>query len=125
MFPDDEQVQKVKNAMYDPFEYLMIRQSHGKLKTDFKKPLGKVVYHAACHQRVQNIGSKTSQLLKMKICRPVVNKVKQAEANYYGSDCPMAGHQIANGLEQADEAAANAPQQTTHPLSMLRIAYGL
>ena len=155
MFPDDEQVQKVKNAMYDPFEYLMIRQSHGKLKTDFKKPLGKVVYHAACHQRVQNIGSKTSQLLKlvpdtqveivercsghdgtyavksefhktsMKICRPVVNKVKQAEANYYGSDCPMAGHQIENGLEQSGDSAANAPDHTTHPLSMLRIAYGL
>ncbi|WP_455375249.1 heterodisulfide reductase-related iron-sulfur binding cluster [Kaarinaea lacus] len=158
MFPNDEQVQKVKNAMYDPFEYLMIRNSHGKLKTDFKKPLGKVVYHAACHQRVQNIGSKTSQLLKlvpdtqveivercsghdgtyavkseyhktsMKICRPVVNKVKQAEADYYGSDCPMAGHQIENGLEQSGDNADKSNlsvKQTTHPLSMLRIAYGL
>jgi len=151
MFPDDEQVQKVKNAIYDPFEYLMIRHAHGKLKTDFKNPLGKVVYHAACHQRVQNIGSKTSQLLKlvpqtqvevvercsghdgtyavktefhktsMKICRPVMNKVKQAGANYYGSDCPMAGHQIENGLQQAAESIA----PTTHPLTMLRMAYGL
>lgn len=151
MFPDDEQLKKVQNAIYDPFEYLMIRNAHDKLKTDFKKPLGKVVYHAACHQRVQNIGSKTSQLLKlipdteveivercsghdgtyavkseyhkisMKICRPVVNKVKQANADYYGSDCPMAGHQIENGLEQSD--AESKP--TTHPFSMLRIAYGI
>jgi Fe-S oxidoreductase len=151
MFPEDEQLKKVQNAIYDPFEYLMIRHAHGKLKTDFKKPLGKVVYHAACHQRVQNIGSKTSQLLKlvpdtevevvercsghdgtyavkseyhktsMKICRPVVNKVKQANADYYGSDCPMAGHQIENGLEQGDAAA----KPTTHPLSMLKIAYGI
>ena len=151
MFPDDEQLKKVQNAIYDPFEYLMIRHAHDKLKTDFKKPLGKVVYHAACHQRVQNIGSKTSQLLKlipdteveivercsghdgtyavkseyhkisMKICRPVVNKVKQANADYYGSDCPMAGHQIENGLEQSD--APSKP--TTHPFSMLRIAYGI
>ena len=151
MFPDDEQLKKVQNAIYDPFEYLMIRHAHDRLKTDFKKPLGKVVYHAACHQRVQNIGSKTSQLLKlipdtevevvercsghdgtyavkseyhkisMKICRPVVNKVKQANADYYGSDCPMAGHQIENGLEQSD--APSKP--TTHPFSMLRIAYGI
>jgi glycerol-3-phosphate dehydrogenase subunit C len=151
MFPDDEQLKKVQNAIYDPFEYLMIRHAHDKLKTDFKKPLGNVVYHAACHQRVQNIGSKTSQLLKlipdtevevvercsghdgtyavkseyhkisMKICRPVVNKVKQANADYYGSDCPMAGHQIENGLEQSD--APSKP--TTHPFSMLRIAYGI
>ena len=154
MFPDDKDVQKVKNAMYDPFEYLMIRNAHGKLKTDFQKSLGKVVYHAACHQRVQNIGSKTSQLLKlipdtqvevvercsghdgtyavkseyhktsMKICRPVVNKVKQAGADYYGSDCPMAGHQIENGLIQA-EGSDKSVMTTTHPLSMLRIAYGL
>jgi len=151
MYPDDEQVQKVKNAIYDPFEYLMLRHAHGKLNIDFKNTLGKVVYHAACHQRVQNIGSKTSQLLKlvpqtevevvercsghdgtyavkseyhktsMKICKPVINKVKQANADYYGSDCPMAGHQIENGLEQAD--AASKP--TTHPLSMLRAAYGI
>ncbi len=151
MFPEDEQLKKIRKAIYDPFEYLMIRHAHGKLKTDFKKPLGKVVYHAACHQRVQNIGSKTSQLLKlvpgtevdivercsghdgtyavksefhktsMKICRPVVTKVKQANADYYGSDCPMAGRQIENGLEQSDPAA----KPTTHPLSMLKIAYGL
>jgi Fe-S oxidoreductase len=151
MFPDDADVMKVKNAIYDPFEYLMLRHNHEKLKTDFKKSLGKVLYHAACHQRVQNIGSKTSQLLKlvpdtevdivercsghdgtyavksefhktsMKICRPIVNKAKQANADYYGSDCPMAGHQIENGLQQADSAA----KPTTHPLSMLRMAYGI
>jgi hypothetical protein len=51
----------------------------------------------------------------------VVTKVKQANADYYGSDCPMAGHQIENGLEQSDPAA----KPTTHPLSMLKIAYGL
>jgi Fe-S oxidoreductase len=100
---------------------------------------------------VQNIGSKTSALLKlvpdtdveivercsghdgtyavksefhkisMKICRPVVNKVKQANADYYGSDCPMAGHQIENGLEQSDAQS----KATTHPLTMLRKAYGI
>ena len=147
MFPDDEQVQKVKEAMYDPFEYLMLRHKEGKLKTDFKEPLGKIAYHVACHLRVQNIGMKTRDLLQMvqdtevmpiercsghdgtyavkkeyhdismKIARPVVNKVKQAEADHYSSDCPMAGHQIENGLRDGS--------RPEHPLSLLRKAYGI
>ena len=147
MFPDDEQVQKVKAAMYDPFEYLMLRHKEGKLKTDFKQPLGKIAYHVACHLRVQNIGMKTRDLLQMvqdtevmpiercsghdgtyavkkeyhdismKIARPVVNKVKQAEADHYSSDCPMAGHQIENGLRDGSK-----PE---HPLSLLRKAYSI
>ena len=147
MFPDDAQVQKVKAAMYDPFEYLMLRHKEGKLKTDFKQPLGKIAYHVACHLRVQNIGMKTRDLLQMvpdtevmpiercsghdgtyavkkeyhdismKIARPVVNKVKQAEADHYSSDCPMAGHQIENGLKDGSK-----PE---HPLALLRQAYGI
>ena len=147
MFPDDAEVHKVKNAMYDPFEYLMLRHKEGKLKTDFKKPLGKISYHVACHLRVQNIGMKTRDLLQMiqdtevtpiercsghdgtyavkkefhdismKIARPVVNKVKQAEADHYSSDCPMAGHQIENGLKDGSK-----PE---HPMSLLRQAYDI
>ena len=147
MFPDDPEVQKVKAAIYDPFEYLMLRHKDGKLKTDFATSLGKVSYQVACHQRVQKIGLKTRDLLKlvpkteieviercsghdgtyavkkefhkisMKIARPVVNKVKQAKPDHYSSDCPMAGEQIANGL-----ADGSHPE---HPLSLLRKAYGI
>jgi glycerol-3-phosphate dehydrogenase subunit C len=147
MFPDDADVQKVKAAFYDPFEYLMLRHKEGLLKTDFNKSLGKISYHVACHQRVQNIGLKTRDALQlvpdttvdtiercsghdgtyavkkefhevsMKICRPVVNKVKQAESDYYTSDCIMAGHQISNGLQDGSEPR--------HPMTLLRIAYGI
>ena len=65
MFPEDEDVQKVAAHLFDPFEYLMLRHKDGLLKTDFPKPLGKVTYHAACHQRVQNIGQKTRELLAL------------------------------------------------------------
>ncbi len=58
MFPDDADVQAVKEAMWDPFEYLMARNADGLLKTDFKAPLGKVAYHVPCHQRVQNIATR-------------------------------------------------------------------
>lgn len=148
IFPDDADVKIVKQRIFDPFEYLMLRHKEGRLNTEFKKPLGKVAYHTACHLRVQNIGYKTREMLElvpetkvellercsghdgtyavkaefheisMKICRPILNKVKQSKPDYYGSDCPMAGEQIENGL---DEGAA----ASTHPLTMLRIAYGL
>ena len=147
MFPDDPDVQKVKAAIYDPFEYLMLRHRDGKFKTDFAASLGKVSYQVACHLRVQKIGMKTRDILNliphteidtiercsghdgtyavkkefhdisMKIARPVVNRVKQAKPDHYSSDCPMAGEQIANGL-----ADGSHPE---HPLSLLRKAYGI
>ena len=147
MFPGDAEVKKVADAMYDPFEYLMLRHKDGLLSTDFKNPLGKIAYQVACHLRVQNIGMKTKDVLSlvpdtdvqaierctghdgtyavkqdfhevsMKICKPVVNRVKQADAKYYASDCPMAGHQIANGMDDGSSP--------THPLSLLRHAYGI
>jgi len=148
MFPDDTDVAKVRDNIYDPFEYLVLRHKHGHLKTDFRNALGKVAYHVACHLRVQNIGMKTRELLQlipgteieaiercsghdgtyavkkefhdtsMKICKPVVTRVEKASPDHYSSDCPMAGHQIENGLGKAWKA----PE---HPLKLLRQAYGI
>jgi len=147
MFPEDEKVQAVAKAFHDPFEYLHNLHKDGKLKLDFKSELGSVSYHVACHQRVQNIGPKTRQVLELipettvqsiercsghdgtygvkketlkyanKIVKPVVRQVDQQQADYYGSDCPVAGRHIENNLE--------GDKQTVHPIDMLRIAYGL
>ncbi len=65
MYPGDADVQLVKDAMWDPFEYLMQRKRDGLLKTEFTKPLGKISYQIPCHGRVQNIGKKTEEMLKM------------------------------------------------------------
>jgi Fe-S oxidoreductase len=146
MFPDDPVVQKVQNAIFDPFEYLMLRHKEEQLNTSFKQSLGKIAYHLPCHLRVQNIGMKTRDILQlvpdtkveviercsghngtyavkyethkasMKIGRPVVNRVKKAQADFYSSDCPMAGHQIENGLDG---------DHPTHPMTLLRKAYGI
>ncbi len=40
MFPDDPDVKAVAEAMFDPFEYLVLRHRDGLLKTDFKTALG-------------------------------------------------------------------------------------
>ncbi len=146
MFPDDAEVLVVKAAMWDPFEYLVARDADGLLKTDFKQPLGKVAYHAPCHQRVQNMGSKTRELLSrvpdtqvtaiercsghdgtwgvkseyfansMKIVRPVAKLA--AGADYISSDCAIAGRHILQGMGQT-------ATQKAHPLTLIRIAYGL
>jgi glycerol-3-phosphate dehydrogenase subunit C len=149
MFPDDMNVQQIAKRIFDPFEYLMLRHRAGLLKTDFKTSLGKVSYHVPCHLRVQNIGLKTRDVLKlvpettvdviercsghngtyavkkefrpasMKIGRPVMTRVENAKPAHYTSDCPMAGHQIQSGLQEL------ADQEPEHPLKLLRIAYGL
>ena len=147
LFPDDAFVRKVQEHMFDPFEYLMLRHKAGALRTDFTRELGKVSYHVPCHLRVQNIGLKTRDALQlvpgttldviercsghdgtyavkkefheisMKIGKNVIERVEKAESAWYSSDCPMAGHQIENGI-----ASGKPP---THPLSLLRLAYGL
>jgi len=145
LFPDDEQVQKVAGAMFDPFEYLALRHRQQLFDTGFKYPLGKVAYHVACHQRVQNIGPRTREILELipdtsvttiercsghdgtyavkqeyfaiakKICAPVISRM--GDADVYGSDCAVAGWHIAN--------VKNDGSQPLHPLSMLRKAYGI
>src|SRR5262245_23351776 len=53
LFPDEPDVRAVADAMFDPFEYLVLRDKDGLLKSDFKTSLGKVNYHVPCHSRVQ------------------------------------------------------------------------
>jgi glycerol-3-phosphate dehydrogenase subunit C len=151
MFPDDADIARIKASFFDPFEYLMLRHKAGTANTEFKQGLGKVAYHVACHQRVQNFGMKTRDFLNliedtevtpiercsghdgtyavktetydkaMKIVRPVVKRVKDAQADTFGSDCPMAGRLIAHGMAADDDQ----PAQPQHPLSMVRKAYAI
>ncbi len=65
MYPEDEQVRSVAQRMFDPFEYLMLRHAAGQLRTDFKTQLGTISYHVPCHLRVQNIGLKTRDVLRL------------------------------------------------------------
>ena len=147
MFPDDADVQLVKRHTFDPFEYLWQRHQAGLLKIDFRNPLGKVAWHAPCHQRVQNIGPKTRDVLALvpgtevtaiercsghdgtygvkratyaisrRIAKPVEARIAQAAADHFASDCPMAASHLAHGLGDSPRAES--------PLSLLRFAYGI
>jgi glycerol-3-phosphate dehydrogenase subunit C len=155
MDPDDADVQAVREAMWDPFEYLAARRRDGLLKTEFPKPLGKVSYHVPCHSRVQNVGRKAEELLKMipgtfvhtnercsghagtfgvkkpyhevamKIGKPLFRKMAEhpqgGAPDYISSDCPLGGHHIDQGF---DRNGLGAPR-LEHPLTLVRMAYGL
>jgi Fe-S oxidoreductase len=97
MFPHDADVQLVKEAMFDPFEYFIARHRDGLLKTDFQTALGRVSYHIPCHGRVQNIGRKTEEMFKL-IGRTVTVQLNTVErcsghAGTYGVKTPT--HPIA------------------------------
>jgi glycerol-3-phosphate dehydrogenase subunit C len=147
MFPDDADLAEIRQHIFDPFEYLSLRHREGLLRTDFSQSLGKVAYHAACHQRVQNMGPRTRDVLAlvpgtevimiercsghdgtyavkleyheaaMKIVKPIVSRIQKEQVDHHGSDCPMAGHHIAHAMGESDK--------TEHPISLLRKAYGI
>ena len=150
MFPEDADVQAVKAAMFDPFEYFVQRAKDGLLKKDFKGKLGRVSYHIPCHSRVQNVGQKTREMLEMipgtavttvercaghdgtwgvkkeyfensmKIGRPVFRLLAEANPDWLSSDCPIAARHIVQGIKKDRESPAKA-----HPLTLLRKAYGI
>ena len=150
LFPDDPDLKAVQDAMFDPFEYFVLRNRDGLLERDFQRPLGKVSYHIPCHSRVQNMGQKTREMLEMvpgtqvntvercaghdgtwgvkleyfensmKIGRPVFRAMAAGEPDAVSSDCPIACRHIRQGM------AGEAPgARSAHPLALLRKAYAI
>ena len=58
----------------------------------------------------------------MKIGRPVFRQMAQTEPDYVSSDCPIAGRRIMQGIDATGDDAARRKE---HPLTLVRIAYGL
>lgn len=143
---EDQNIQKISQAFYDPFEYLSFLQKNDQLDTDFKAIDQSVLYHMACHQRVQNIGTHTKNILQMipqldidiaqrcsghdgtygvrvdthtyavKIGKPIAKKITK-NTNIIVSDCVMAGNHIAHIAQENVESI--------HPISLVKMAYGL
>ena len=66
LFPDDEDVAAGQGGVLRPVRIpRCARRRDGLANLDFKQPLGKVAYHAACHQRVQPIGQRTREFLAL------------------------------------------------------------
>ena len=147
LFPENTDLVKISKSFYDPFEFLYKLNNENKLNVNFKNELGKVFYHVSCHQRVQNIGLLTKKVLElipntnveeiercsghdgtygvkketfeiaMKIVKPIKKAYEQSSHKIYTSDCSLAAHHIENSL--------NNKVSPTHPISLLRTAYGI
>ena len=155
MYPDDADVQLVKRAMWDPFEYFMARKRDGLLKTEFNTPLGNVSYQIPCHGRVQNIGKKTEEMLKM-IPETTINTIERCSGHAGTFGVKKASHAQSMKIgkpvfkamatmkdgSQPDFISSDCPlgghhiaqgfevnglgaPELQHPLSLVRKAYGL
>ncbi len=152
MFPDDANVLVVSKAMFDPFEYFVLRTRDGLFKAMFESSPGKVSYHIPCHSRLLNIGQKTCEMLQMipgttvitvarcsghdgtwgvkseyfdnslKIEQPFFRQMAKAEPDYISSDCAIACRHIAQGM---CGVSAGKFLKSAHPLKLLRMAYGI
>jgi len=155
MYPDDAETQLVKEHMWDPFEYLMARKRDGLLKTEFTESLGNVSYQIPCHGRVQNIGKKTEEMLKM-IPDTTINTIERCSGHAGTYGVKKATHAYAmkigkpvvkamatmkdgskpdfissdcplggHHIAQGFEASGQAVPELQHPISLVAKAYGL
>ncbi|MBP7148157.1 MAG: hypothetical protein KBD01_11465 [Acidobacteria bacterium] len=139
-----EAAKKVAAATRDFGEYLYELRSEGLFKTDFRStPGGPVAYHAPCHLRMQKVGFRSRDLMRMipgtqpklvaeccghdgtwamkvewfekslDIGRKAFEGMAEAGAQLWTSDCPLASIQF----EQA------CGRTVLHPIEVLERAY--
>ncbi|MEO0411476.1 MAG: heterodisulfide reductase-related iron-sulfur binding cluster [Pseudomonadota bacterium] len=153
ILPADDNVKALSAATMD-FDQFLVDVAKNEGLADGLEPLdGDVTLHISCHSRAQNIGRKSSELLRMipktklnviercsghggswgvkkehhetalKVGKPVARKAVSADSAYTASTCPLACTHIANGMEKL--AADKAPKQSWHPIEIFAKAYGL
>jgi len=117
-----------------------------------------VALHISCHSRAQNMGQKARELLKfipgvdlkviercsghggawgcktgnfeiaLKVGAPVARQAADSGKAIVTSECPLAGHHIAQGiaaLGEGDKAPKAVPELVVHPIELIARAYGL
>jgi len=145
LLAQDEGGRHVADSTVDLCEYLMRRHAEGRLALDFSRTPGRILYQVPCHLKVQDIGFKSRDLLKlipgadvvtvekctghdgtwsmkteyfplsMKIGEPVFAQVRDTKPDRIATDCPLAGLQIRQGTGRT----------ARHPVQILAEAYGL
>ena len=138
-----EATRRLVSRVFDLAEYLVRLHGQGKLSREFRGGLGKVAYQAPCHLRVQEIGFKARDLLRLvpgttvevvercsgmdgtwgfkheyyedscKVARPLHRDLEAASPDVIVSDCPLSALEI----EQA------TGRRVYHPVEALLAAY--
>jgi Fe-S oxidoreductase len=136
------EAREVSAAVMDLSDFLLERARAKKLPKPPEGALGKIAFHVACHNRVQNFGYRGRDLLKwagggvtlvdrccgmdgtwgmkseffeesLKVAEAAARKVEAAEPDTVSSDCPLAGLQLRQ----------KTGRPCYHPVRILAAAY--
>jgi len=136
------QAREVSGAVMDLSDFLLQQARQKKLPKGFARPIGKVAFHVACHNRVQNLGYRGRDLLKwagadvqlvdrccgmdgtwgmkteffqesLEVADAAAHRVESSEPDVVSSDCPLAGLQLKQ----------KTGRPVYHPVRILRAAY--
>jgi Fe-S oxidoreductase len=140
-----DDARKVAAATFEASEFLMNEHRKEKLDTNFEgRTYETITWHAACHYRAQQIGPKSSQLMGLtgakvqmvercaaidgtwglraenlelakKVAKPLMERVRESEADLIAGDCQLANVAIFEETEK----------RPSHPLEVLARAYGI
>ena len=144
-FLGTDAARKVAAATFDAAEFLMNAHKTEKLDTNFAgRTYESIVWHAACHYRAQQIGPRSSQLMQLtgakvqmvercsaidgtwglraenqelarRVAKPLMEKVRESDAQLVAGDCQLANVAIEEG----------SGKRPVHPLQVLARAYGV
>jgi glycerol-3-phosphate dehydrogenase subunit C len=144
-FLGTEAARKVAAATFDTSEFLMNAHKSQPLDTQFDgRTYESIVWHSACHYRAQQIGPRSSQLMQLtgakvqmlercsaidgtwglrvgnvelarRVAKPLMEKVRDSEAQLVAGDCQLANVAIEEG----------SGKRPIHPLQVLARAYGV
>jgi len=136
----------VAAASHDLMDYVYRIAKEGRLKRDFRRRLGTVKYHVPCHIRVQNIGNRARDLLKVIADRiDVVQECSGHDGTWsmqvehfedslrwgrkaFEGMTPEVGEACSGGCSDCVLAALHIQQGTgresVHPIVALAAAYG-
>jgi len=136
---------EVAQHTYDASEYLMARHREQALDQSFEGTTYEtIIWQAACHQRAQQIGPKSRDLMALtgakvttvercsaidgtwglraenvemarKVAKPLMEKVRESEAAVVAGDCHLSNTAITQ----------DAGRRPLHPLQVLARAYGI
>jgi Fe-S oxidoreductase len=136
------EAKEVADSVMDLRDYLLQRARAKKLPKPRAGSVGKVAYHVACHNRVQNFGYRGRDLLKwaggdvtlvdrccgmdgtwgmkseffqesLKVAEGAARRIESASADTISSDCPLAGLQLRQ----------KTGRPSFHPVRILHAAY--
>jgi glycerol-3-phosphate dehydrogenase subunit C len=151
---EDENVKALSTKTFDVSEYIVdIAKNEG--LADGLKPLdGGVAVHLACHARVQNVGAKAAEMMRLvpdadvaviercsghggswgimkqnfevalKVGKPTARNVAKSGKKYVVSECPLAGTHIMQGIDRLDGDKPEI-ELASHPVMLFARAYGL